>query len=159
MGYEEMTQTALRGVVRVALERAAKDGLPGEHHFYITFDTSHPGVELADYLRERYPEDMTIVLQHKYWGLAIHEESFEVTLSFNKRGERIVVPFAALKAFFDPSVQFGLQFRPAGGGAAARRPASELAGADAAPEEAADDAGKKPDKPGEVVSLDSFRKK
>jgi hypothetical protein len=111
MKYNEMVENALLGVVRTALERAAKDGLPGQHHFYIAFRTQDPGVDIADHLAAKYPDEMTIVLQHQFWGLEVHEDHFEVTLSFNKRGERLVVPFAAVSSFFDPSVQFGLQFK------------------------------------------------
>jgi hypothetical protein len=111
MKYNEMVENALLGVVRTALERAAKDGLPGQHHFYIAFRTQDPGVDIADHLMAKYPDEMTIVLQHQFWGLEIFDDHFEVTLSFNKQGERLVVPFAAVSSFFDPSVQFGLQFK------------------------------------------------
>ncbi len=171
MGYEQMAQAALRGVVRMVLERAAAQGLPGDHHFYITFDTRHPGVKLADYLRARYPEDMTIVLQHQFWGLKIQGDSFEVTLSFNKVGEHIVVPFSAVKAFFDPSVQFGLQFKSPSAPMVRRATPPALAGsltqdqAHAGPPQQAENATVAEEKPkapapaGEVVSLDAFRKK
>ena len=105
-----MVENALRGVVRQALRLAADQGLPGNHHFYITFRTDHPETALADHLVERYPGEMTIVLQHQFWGLQVHDEIFEVTLSFNDKPERLRIPFEAVVAFADPSVRFGLQF-------------------------------------------------
>ena len=108
--YDVMVEDALRGVVRRALKVAASRGLPGDHHFYITFLTTHPGVKIPAHLHERYPNEMTIVLQFQFWGLEIEEESFRVTLSFNDKPERLHIPFAAIKAFADPSVRFGLQF-------------------------------------------------
>ncbi len=108
--YESLAQDAMRGVVRAVLARTAKGGLPGDHHFYISFDTQAPGVGLSKRLREKYPEEMTIVLQHRFWDLAVNEDRFEVKLTFDGIPERLVVPFAALKVFFDPSVRYGLQF-------------------------------------------------
>ena len=108
--YDALVDDALRSVVRRVLTQVAAKGLPGSHHFYISFRSTDPGVELPEYLRAKYPEEMTIVLQHQYWDLVIGEESFEVTVSFNKQQEHIKVPFAALSAFVDPSVRFGLQF-------------------------------------------------
>jgi uncharacterized protein len=108
--YEALAQDAMRGVVRTVLTRAAKTGLPGDHHFYISFDTQSPGVSLSKRLKEKYPEEMTIVLQHRFWDLAVSEERFEVKLTFDGIPERIVVPFNAVKVFFDPSVRYGLQF-------------------------------------------------
>jgi len=108
--YDVMTQDALRGVVRSVLEQIAKKGLPGEHHLYIAFDTHGPGVSVSDRLKQQYPDEMTIVLQHQFWDLEITQERFDVKLSFNNVPERLIVPFAAVKAFYDPSVQFGLQF-------------------------------------------------
>lgn len=161
--YNQMVENALRSVVRESLRRASETGLPGNHHFYVTFRTDQPGVDIPGYLRERYPDEMTIVLQHQYWGLEAAEDHFEVTLSFNKVPERLVVPYAALTGFADPSVQFGLQFRVVSTGDADRRmaatvreaqpdPTSEDEAAPSAPAEA---------KPatGEVVALDAFRKK
>ena len=100
----------MRGVVRRVLQDAMRDGLPGEHHFYIAFDTRAPGVRLSPRLLERYPEEMTIILQHQFWDLSVSDYGFEVGLSFSGIPERLFVPFSALKGFFDPSVQFGLQF-------------------------------------------------
>jgi len=100
----------MRGVVRAVLARTAKSGLPGDHHFYVSFDTTVPGVSLSKRLKEKYPTEMTIVLQHRFWDLIVTDERFEVKLTFDGIPERLVVPFAALKVFFDPSVRFGLQF-------------------------------------------------
>ncbi len=110
--YEEMVQEGLRGVVRDALEVAAVEGLPGAHHFYIAFKTDYPHVQLPDYLKERHPEEMTIVVQHQYWGLEIDDNGFYITLSFSDSQERIYVPFHALLSFMDPYAKFGLQFTP-----------------------------------------------
>ncbi len=109
--YDLLTQQALRAVVRRVLSDVAKTGaLPGEHHFYVTFDTRASGVKLSTRMREQYPEEMTIVLQHQFWDMAVTEAHFEVALSFNGVSEKLHVPFEAVKGFFDPSVQFGLQF-------------------------------------------------
>jgi uncharacterized protein len=134
--YDLLTQQALRAVVRRVLSDVAKVGsLPGEHHFYVTFDTRAPGVKLSSRMREQYPEEMTIVLQHQFWDLAVSDAHFEVALSFNGVSEKLHVPFEAIKGFFDPSVQFGLQFEPQGEAAgagvvgAAEKPAVEEKGA------------------------------
>jgi len=149
----------LRGVVRDALCRAETQGLIGSHHFYLTFKTHFPGVEIPDFLREQYPEEMTIVLQHQFWGLKVDDEHFEVTLTFKKLPATLSIPFAALTGFADPGVQFGLQFKevPADEGApkAATTPAKETEQAPAAEAEGE----KSAPAPGEVVSLDAFRKK
>jgi len=108
--YDLLVQDALRGVVRKVLTDAARDGLAGEHHFYVSFRTEAPGVRMSQRLREKYPQDMTIVLQHQFWDLGVTEHSFEVGLSFSGVPERLLVPFDALTGFFDPSVQFGLKF-------------------------------------------------
>ena len=108
--YDLLAQDALRGVVRSVLADVATRGLPGDHHFFISFDTRAEGVKISDRLREKYPEDLTIVLQHQYWDLIVHDDRFEVGVSFNGVPERLTIPFAAVKGFFDPSVQFGLQF-------------------------------------------------
>jgi hypothetical protein len=117
--YDILAQAALRGVVRTVLADAAKKGLPGEHHFKITFNTTAPGVRLSDRMRARYPQDMTIVLQHQFWDLGVTEQAFEVGLSFGGVPERVLVPFDAVTAFFDPAVQFGFQFETIEGEAAA----------------------------------------
>jgi hypothetical protein len=177
--YDALVDDALRSVVRRVLTQVAEKGLPGSHHFYISFRSTDPGVELPDYLRAKYPEEMTIVLQHQYWDLVIGEESFEVTVSFNKQQEHIKVPFAALSAFVDPSVRFGLQFdrkdKAAGDKPAATAPATPTtlpapdkrptqaapAGTDDKPEAtaAADGEAKPEDAASKIVKLDSFRKK
>src|SRR5215510_2061553 len=111
IGYEALADKALRSVVKEALKRTEKQGLIGNHHFYLTFKTRDPVVEIPDFLLERYPEEMTIVLQNQFWGLKVREDEFEVGLTFQKMPTTLVIPFAALTAFVDPSVQFGLQFR------------------------------------------------
>ena len=108
--YDLMVQDALRGVVRKVLTEAAREGLPGEHHFYITFRTHAPGVRLSTRMREKYPEEMTVILQHQFWDLSVTEQNFEVGLSFGGVSERLLIPFEAITGFFDPSVQFGLKF-------------------------------------------------
>ena len=108
--YDILAQEALRRVVHDVLADAAKNGLPGEHHFYISLDTRAEGLRISARLREQYPEEITIILQHQFWDLAVSEEKFEVGLAFGGVPEKLVVPFAAIKGFFDPSVQFGLQF-------------------------------------------------
>ncbi len=108
--YEAMAQNALRGVVRAVLVQVARTGLLGEHHFYIAFNTDAPGVAVSKRLREKYPNEMTIVLQHRFWDLEIGEDRFEVKLTFDGIPERLVVPFQAVKVFYDPSVPYGLQF-------------------------------------------------
>jgi uncharacterized protein len=112
--YDLLTQEALRSVLRRILQDAAKSGLPGDHHFYISFNTGAPGVRLSKRLRAQYPEEMTIVLQHQFRNLTVGEQAFEVGLSFSGVSEHLVVPFDAIKRFFDPSVQFGLQFETVG---------------------------------------------
>ncbi|MCJ2025344.1 SspB family protein [Methylobacterium sp. J-067] len=108
--YDLLVQDALRGVVRKVLSDAAQNGLMGEHHFYVSFRTEAPGVRISQALRDKYPQDMTIVLQHQFWDLNVTEHAFEVGLSFSGVPERLLVPFDALSGFFDPSVQFGLKF-------------------------------------------------
>ncbi len=108
--YDLLTQDALRGVIRTVLTEAATKGLPGEHHFFITFDTRADGVEISPRLKASYPQEMTIVLQHQFWDLKVTEDDFEVGLAFNGIPERLHIPLKAVKAFHDPAVQFGLQF-------------------------------------------------
>jgi hypothetical protein len=180
--YDLLTQQALRGVVRGVLAEAAKKGLPGDHHFYISFDTKAEGVRISDRLRAQYPEEMTIILQHQFWDLAVNETTFEVGLSFGGIPEKLAVPFEAITGFFDPSVQFGLQFEEVSEGeegqpvptltqdkAAGNQPrpvspapSPSVAGAPPVKEPAAATPDPAPDKPaggGEVVRLDRFRKK
>ena len=167
IGYQALTDAALRGVVREALRRAEKQGLIGSHHFYLTFKTHFPGVDIPQFLREEYPDEMTIILQHQFWGLKIEDDRFEVTLTFRKLPATLSIPFAALTGFADPGVQFGLQFKEVPGEAGslpaapaaiapaekAEKPATESEKADEKEDE------KPAPAPGEVVSLDAFRKK
>jgi hypothetical protein len=176
--YDILAQAALRGVVRTVLADAARKGLPGEHHFKITFNTTAPAVRLSDRMRARYPQDMTIVLQHQFWDLTVTEQGFEVGLSFAGVPERVAVPFDAVTAFFDPSVQFGFQFETIEGATAADasgQPAEKpVGGAPGLPAEAdkpdalpASSSAPSPTAPdpdtgaggAEVVRLDRFRKK
>jgi hypothetical protein len=171
--YDVLARDALRGVLRRVLSDAAEHGLPGEHHFFITFLSTAEGVKLSPRLLAQYPEEMTVILQHQFWDLVVTEDRFEVGLSFGGIPERLVVPFNAIKSFFDPSVQFGLQFDPSESGAeapAANLPAvaapSALAAPLAAPpppsaSPAPGDQGEpaKPSEGAEVVRLDRFRKK
>jgi uncharacterized protein len=174
--YDILAQAALRGVVRTVLADAAKKGLPGEHHFKITFTTTAPGVRLSDRMRARYPQDMTIVLQHQFWDLSVGETAFEVGLSFGGVTERVAVPFDAVTAFFDPAVQFGFQFETIEGAATAEagsgpQPVEKPAPAAVPPvtEEKQPEALRAPPEAetpapdqgsgGEVVRLDRFRKK
>ncbi len=108
--YDRMVEDALRGVVRRALTDVSSSGLPGDHHFYLTFRTGEPGVQIAPALKSQYPKEMTIVLQHQFWGLEVNEDQFAVTLSFGGKHERLVVPYRSIVSFADPSVKFGLQF-------------------------------------------------
>jgi hypothetical protein len=122
--YDLLAQQALRGVVRTVLADVAKKGLPGEHHFKITFNTAAPGVRLSDRLRAQYPETMTIILQHQFWDLTVGERAFEVGLSFGGISERLAVPFDSIVAFYDPAVQFGFQFEAFDAAAAGERDAA-----------------------------------
>jgi uncharacterized protein len=166
MRYDQLAQNALRGVVRDALRRVEKSGLPGEHHFYIQFNTKYPGVNIGARLAERYPREMTVVLQHQFFNLQVTEERFHVELSFDNIPERLIVPFASVKGFLDPAVQFGLQFEVVvaeSAEAAAEQKAkksSELKSNDETIEKPSDSgADEKSDNAPKVVSLDAFRKK
>jgi hypothetical protein len=152
-----MVEAALRGVVREVLTRTAANGLPGAHHFYITFQTRHPGVELPESLLAQYPEEMTIVLEHQFWDLEVTGDGFSVTLSFQNRPERLIIPLEAVTAFADPAVKFGLQFQAVLSDAV-EQGEPEPARIEPAKPDAAKPA-EKGDKPGEVVTLDAFRKK
>ncbi|MBI1775706.1 MAG: hypothetical protein HYR63_10190 [Proteobacteria bacterium] len=149
--YDQMMDEALRGVVRSALVEAAEDGLPGEHHFYVSFRTDWPGVEIPDYLRTKYPQEMTIVLQFQFWGLEVGEDIFAVSLSFNNARERLVIPLAAVTVFADPAAKFTLQFQGQQRGQAAQ--SGKLAPIEAMAEGPGDGEASK------VVALDAFRKK
>jgi hypothetical protein len=166
--YDVLARDALRGVLRRVLSDAAAHGLPGEHHFFITFLSKAEGVKLSPRLLAQYPEEMTIILQHQFWDLAVTEDRFEVGLSFGGIPERLVVPFNAIKSFYDPSVRFGLDFEPSE--TAVEAPAKSLPAAPAAPAvaapaptpAAAGEPLEQPEKTGdgaEVVRLDRFRKK
>lgn len=165
--YDVLTQEALRGVVRKVLAEVARAGLPGDHHFLIAFDTRAPGVRLSTRLRERFPEEMTIVLQHQFWDLAVTDHAFEVGLSFGGVPERLLVPFTALKGFFDPSVEFGMTFE-----VLSDEPAEEVEPATPVPlaevvapvvvepaTEETEEKGEADKSSAAVVSLDAFRKK
>ena len=149
--YPTMVETALRGVMREALMRTSRDGLRGEHHFYLSFRTDYHGVVLSDDLVAKYPEEMTIVLQHQFWGLEVREKEFSVSLSFQGRPEQLTIPFAAVTSFADPSVKFGLQFETT---------ATEPTDAAALPAKIPADETVKPQRQeAEIVTLDKFRRK
>ncbi len=157
--YEQMVEEALRGVVRKALSQVAEDGLPGEHHFYITFRTDHPDVEVPNHLRKRYPGEMTIVLEHQFWDLKTSDQGFEVTLSFSNVPSHLVVPFEAVIAFADPSVRFGLQFEAPEGLPDLPPSEEEVEGDEAPSDEENTSSGDKTEDSTKIVTLDSFRKK
>lgn len=164
--YDVLARDALRGVLRKVLIDAAEHGLPGEHHFFITFISKADGVKLSPRLLAQYPEEMTVILQHQFWDLTVTEDRFEVGLSFNGIPERLVVPFASIKSFYDPSVQFGLSFEteaaaetPAAGTPPATTPAEALASPPAEPETPTEGETPKTGEGAEVVRLDRFRKK
>ncbi len=179
--YDILTQEALRGVMRKVLGEVARTGLPGNHHFFITFLTGAPGVRVSSRLRERYPEQMTIVLQFQYWDLKVTDSGFEVGLSFSDVPEKLEIPYSAVRGFYDPSVNFELEFyveqpaedeetdlEEAPASEAAEPPVAVIGGKKAEkkrkePEPVAGDEGaeedKEPAKSADVVSLDAFRKK
>jgi hypothetical protein len=159
--YDKMVENALRGVVKQAIEEVRDNGLPGEHHFYITFITDYPGVEIPDYLRERYPGEMTIVLQYQFYDLDVTDEYMTVTLSFNNVPEALKIPLGAISIFADPSVNFALQFQPMdetehGEDNLLDSMSEELEGKDSSASAKKDE---NDEKKGEVVSLDQFRKR
>jgi len=152
INYNQLVEHALLNVVRDSLNHAAEFGLSGQQHFYVTFKTHNTGVSIPAHLKERYKDEMTIVVQHQYWDLIIEEEFFSLGLSFNHQRETLIIPFDAITAFADPSVQFGLQFNIASDG--------EAAADDTADEQTADEntqADKEENKLGEVIALDAFR--
>jgi hypothetical protein len=163
--YDVLARDALRGVLRRVLADAAEHGLPGDHHFFITFTSTAEGAKLSPRLLAQYPEEMTVILQHQFWDLVVTEDRFEVGLSFGGIPERLVVPFSAIKSFFDPSVQFGLQFETADAAEADAdedAPAPALSSATSALPAPATETKDEPEKPSEgaeVVRLDRFRKK
>ena len=156
LDYDRLVEDAMRGAVRRALEEVAEKGLPGNHHFYITFLTRHPAAAVPPRLAAQYPETMTIVLQHQYYGLEVHSTHFEVTLSFNRVQERLHIPWEAVTVFHDPSVDFGLRFSRQG--VEPLMPVGEAGAGDGTGEPAGGEGDEGGDG-GNVVSLDRFRKK
>ncbi len=166
--YGNLMHDAMRSLIRTVLDEVAERGLPGAHHFFISFDTTHPEVELADWLRERFPEDMTIVMQHWFADLEVSEDGFAVTLNFGDQPERMSIPYDAIRTFVDPSVEFGLRFETQEDEEEAELAAAEEAPVDfeefAPPAEESPSASEDEDEPedvqkdAEIVSLDSFRK-
>ncbi|QYJ01326.1 hypothetical protein KUV46_02770 [Thalassovita mediterranea] len=162
IGYEALTQAAMRGVVRETLRQTAENGAaPGEHHFYITFRTKAPGVKMADHLVERFPDEMTIVIQHQFWDLEVHDSFFELILKFSGVPQHLSIPYAAMTRFVDPAVNFGLSFEKemTKGEPEIITPASETPAeaAEQAPKPAAKASGHKSGST--VVSIDAFRRK
>lgn len=163
--YDVLARDALRGVLRRVLTDAAEHGLPGEHHFFITFVSHAEGVKISPRLLAQYPEEMTVILQHQFWDLSVSEDRFEVGLSFGGIPERLVVPFKSIKNFFDPSVKFGLQFETSDDATdeipEGKLPTAAISSAAASAEPAAEEANEpeKPSEGAEVVRLDRFRKK
>ncbi|MEI4470625.1 SspB family protein [Frigidibacter sp. MR17.24] len=143
--YGNLMHRALRGLIQEVLEDVAQNGLPGQHHFFITFDTSHPDAQLADWLRDRYPDEMTVVMQHWFDGLEVDDAGFAVTLNFGDSPEPLYIPFDAIRTFVDPSVEFGLRFET-----------QETDEDDEDEDEPEDDPAPKQD--AEVVRLDTWRK-
>jgi hypothetical protein len=157
IGYDQLTQDAFRGIVRAALQIAAGPrGLPGKHHFYITFRTKYPGVSIPEHLSQRYPDEMTIVLEHQFWDLEVYQDRFRVVLRFGGEPYPVIVPLMAVTRFFDPSVKFGLHFEQTAAGRAPPPPREDELDL---PLPASAAAAPKPEAAGAVVSLDAFRKK
>lgn len=155
IGYQALTQAALKSVVRTALEKAARaESLPGEHHFYVTFRTRTQGVQMADYLKDRFPDEMTIVIQHQYWDFEVFDDRFEIILKFSGVPQHLRIPFAAVSRFFDPSVNFGLQFDNEEASAFSEQTPILRAATGSTATTAASDPSD-----GTIVSLDAFRRK
>jgi len=151
--YGNLMHRAMRGLIKQVLLDVAEDGLPGQHHFFITFDTMHPDVEIADWLSDRYPDEMTVVMQHWYKDLDVAEDGFSVTLNFGSTPEPLYIPYDAIKTFVDPSVEFGLRFDTHD------EDDEDLEPVDEDPLSPAPDPETEPDQPAaDIVSLDSFRK-
>jgi hypothetical protein len=146
--YGNLMHRAMRGLIRQVLSDVQAHGLPGEHHFFITFDTMHPDVEIADWLSDRFPDEMTVVMQHWFDGLDVGEDGFAVTLNFGDNPEPLYIPYDAIRTFVDPSVEFGLRFET-------HEPEDDDEDSD---DDASDEADEPPAKDAEIVSLDSFRK-
>ncbi|MEM7724209.1 MAG: ClpXP protease specificity-enhancing factor SspB [Pseudomonadota bacterium] len=155
IAYGRLMHHAMRGLIQTVLTDVSKDGLPGDHHFFITFDTQAEGVEIADWLRDRYPEEMTIVIQHWFDGLEVDDEGFSITLNFGDSPEPLRIPFDTILTFVDPSVEFGLRFEST---TAPDDPEDEPPSPDGDDEAPEDEAEAPPPKDAEVVSLDRFRK-
>jgi hypothetical protein len=149
--YGNLMHSAMRGLIREVLSDVAENGLPGNHHFFITFDTTHPDAELADWLSDRYPTDMTVVMQHWFDKLEVSDDGFSVTLNFGDHPEPLYVPFDSIKTFVDPSVEFGLRFETTESSDSDEDEGPENGIVTAVTEDA-------PRKDAEVVSLDKFRK-
>ncbi|PCI88016.1 MAG: hypothetical protein COB24_04590 [Hyphomicrobiales bacterium] len=169
MNYDQLTQDAMRSVVKRALEHVVEHGLPGDHHFYVSFDTNFPGVVISESIYEQYPDEMTIVIQHQFWGLEVKDGMLRIELSFNNVPEKLEIPLMSIIGFFDPHVQFGIQFEipeeileaieelETQGAEEDTEAKTDEAKAD--DEGETTDADDKTDKSGQVVSLDAFRKK
>ncbi len=158
--YDRMVENALRSVIKESLLQAIKFGLIGNHHFYITFRTDFPGVDIADWLHERYPEEMTIVLQNQYWDLKVEDQAFSVSLSFNDIAEPLTIPFVAVTAFADPGVNFGLQFQPTSPIEGIKKPSKVKSDTELQPKTkraTADSTSAETEE--KIVTLDAFRKK
>ena len=155
--YGNLMHDAMRGLIRKVLEDVARRGLPGNHHFFITFDTAHPDAELADWLSDRYPGEMTVVMQHWFEGLDVGEDGFAVTLNFGDSPEPLYIPYDAIRTFVDPSVEFGLRFEQQEGEEGRAAPQDSPDDLDALTEEDLEVPETRPGK-AQVVSLDSFRK-
>ena len=153
--YGNLMHKAMRGLIREVLADVADHGLPGQHHFFVTFDTTHPDVDIADWLRDRYPDEMTVVMQHRFDDLDVTENGFAVTLSFGDSPERLSIPFTSIRTFVDPSVEFGLRFETQDD---EDEDEATLSAVEDAPEEDAPEPTEGDQKDAEVVSLDSFRK-
>jgi hypothetical protein len=153
LDYPALIHDALVGVVREVLSKVAEDGLPGDHHFYLTFRTDHPDVVMPSGLRMRHPETMTIVLQHQFWNLSVEQEVFGVTLRFGGSKHQLTIPFEALTSFIDPGAEFGLQL------GASSEESEEAPSGQSDRESVAGEPGAAPDKAGKVISIDEFRKK
>lgn len=152
--YGNLMHDAMRGLIRRVLDDVAANGLPGDHHFFVTFDTMHPDVEIADWLSDRYPGEMTVVIQHWYDNLDVTNEGFAITLNFGDQPEALYVPYDAIRTFVDPSVEFGLRFETQG---SEDEPDGEAL-SDMVELDETDDPDTEPKKDAEVVSLDAFRK-
>ncbi|SLN42259.1 Stringent starvation protein B [Aquimixticola soesokkakensis] len=162
--YGNLMHSAMRGLIRKVLDRVAADGLPGAHHFFITFDTMHPDVELADWLSDRYPEEMTVVIQHWFDNLDVTDDGFSITLNFGDSPEPLYIPYDAIRTFVDPSVEFGLRFETHVGEEDDEDEDDDAADGDVAEfDEATHERPATPERPAptgdaEIVSLDKFRK-